>query len=97
MRLGGLAAWLRQPHRRRLVEEALDLLRGADRIRLFLLPNADLVAVAPSGAERLREAEEALRALLASGDAASPPPVARLRLPEEAAALFAAVEASGLM
>ena len=94
LRLGGLAAWPRQPHRRRLVEEALDLLRGANRIRLFSLPNADLVAVAPPGAERLREAEAVFSTLLGSGDAASPPPVARLRLPEEAAALFAAVEAS---
>jgi hypothetical protein len=94
LRLGGLAGRLRQPHRRRLVEDALDLLRGANRVRLFSLPNADLVAVAPPGAERLREAEAVFGTLLASGDEASPPPVARLRLPEEAAALFAAVEAS---
>ena len=98
LRLGGLAALLRQSHRRRLVEDALGLLHEANRIRLFWLPNADLVAVAPPGAERLREAEAALRILLASGDNdASPPAVARLRLPEEAAALVAAVEASGLM
>jgi hypothetical protein len=94
LRLGGLAPRLRQPHRRRLVEDALDGLRGAGRVRLFALPNADLVAVAPPGTERLRGAEAALRTLLASDGGAAPPPVARLRLPEEAAALFAAVEAA---
>jgi len=93
LRLGGLRPFLRQRHRRRLVEDALDLLRGAARVRLFSLPNADLVAVAPRGTERLREAEAALRALLAAEDAA-PAPVALLRLPEEASALFAAVEAA---
>ena len=93
LRLGALAPRLRQPHRRRLVEDALDLLRGASRIRLFALPNADLVAVAPVGTERLRDAEAALRTLLAA-DGEGAPPVARLRLPEEAAALFAAVEAA---
>jgi hypothetical protein len=95
LRLGALAARLRQPHRRRLVEDALGGLRGAHRIRLFALPNADLVAVAPpAGAERLREAEAALRTLLAPEAEGSPPAVSRLRLPEEAAALFAAVEAA---
>ena len=93
LRLGGLEARPRRPHHRRLVEDALDGLRGAGRVRLFALPNADLVAVAPPGAERLRDAEAALRTLLFSGNDA-PPPVARLRLPEEAAALFAAVETS---
>jgi hypothetical protein len=93
LRLGGPGSRLRQPHRRRLVEDALDGLRGASRARLFALPNADLVAVAPPGTERLRGAEAALRTLLASeGEAV--PPVSRLRLPEEAAALFAAVEAA---
>lgn len=91
LRFGALGPWLRQPHRRRLVDEALDLLRGAGRIRLFALPNADLVAVGPPGLERLHEAEVALRTLLAS-EGETPPAVARLRLPEEAAALFAAVE-----
>ena len=93
LRLGALGPWLRQPHRRRLVDDALDLLRGAGRIRLFALPNADFVAVGPPGLERLREAESALRTLLAS-DGETPPAVARLRLPEEAAAHFAAVEAA---
>jgi hypothetical protein len=92
LRLAGLA-WIRHTHRRRMVEEALEALRGASRIRLFALPNGDVVAVASPGQERLREAESALRILLASdGDAA--PAVARLRLPEQAASLFAAVEAA---
>lgn len=93
LRLGGPEPWLRQPHRRRLVEDALDLLRGANRVRLFALPNADLVAIASLGQEKLREAEAALRTLLSSGGDA-PPAVVRLRLPEEAAALFTAVEAA---
>jgi hypothetical protein len=93
LRLGGLGPRLLQPQRRRMVDEALDLLRGAARVRLFALPNADFVAVAPPGSERLREAEAALRTLLAS-DGGARPAVARLRLPEEAAALFAAVEAA---
>lgn len=93
LRIGELAPFLRRPHRRRMVQEALDALRGGARVRLFALPNADLVAVAPpAGAERLREAEAALRTLLAAEDA--PPAVSRLRLPGEAAALFAAVEAA---
>lgn len=93
LRFGELAPVLRRPHRRRMVQEALDALRGGARVRLFALPNADLVAVAPpAGAERLREAEAALRTLLAAEGA--PPAVSRLRLPGEAAALFAAVEAA---
>lgn len=92
LRLAGLA-WIRHPHRRRMVEDALEALRGTSRIRLFALPNGDVVAVASAGQERLREAESALRILLATdGDAA--PAVARLRLPEQAASLFAAVEAA---
>jgi hypothetical protein len=91
LRLGNLAPQLRQPHRRRLVDDALDLLRGVSRIRLFSLPNADIVVVAPVGTERLREAEAALRTLLCSEEEKALP-VARLRLPEEAASLFAAVE-----
>lgn len=94
LRLDGLGgARARQPDRRRLVDEALDLLRGAGRVRLFALPNADLVAVAPPGAEKLLEAETALRALLPAG-AGVRPAISRLRLPDEAAALFAAVEAA---
>ena len=73
------------------MDDALDLLRGVSRIRLFSLPNADIVAVAPVGTERLREAEAALRTLLFSEEEKALP-VARLRLPEQAAALFAAVE-----
>lgn len=91
LRLDDLESRLRQPHRGRLIEDALDGLRGARRIRLFALPNADLVAVAPVGTAKLREA--ALRTLLAAEDG-SPPPVSRLRLPEDAAALFAAIEAA---
>jgi hypothetical protein len=93
LRLGALAPRLRQPHRRRLVEDALDLLRGGSRIRLFTLPNADLVAVAPVGTEWLRDAESALRTLLAA-EGPDAPPVARLRLPEGAATLFAALESA---
>ncbi|MBD0271519.1 MAG: hypothetical protein ICV73_06275 [Acetobacteraceae bacterium] len=94
LRLGRFAPQLRQQHRRRLVEEALALLREANRVRMFTLPNADLVAVAPVGLERLREAEAALRTLFASEGGNQAAVAARHRLPDEAAALFAAVEAA---
>jgi len=51
------------------------------------------MSVAPPGLEKLREAEAVLRTLLFPGDGAASP-VARLRLPDEAATLFAAVEAA---
>lgn len=93
LRLGGLGPWLRQPHRRRLVDDALDLLRGANRIRVFALPNSDVVAVGPSGSDRLREAASVFATLLSS-DGGTMPAVARLRLPDQAPSLFAAVEAA---
>lgn len=95
VRMGALRRSPGAPQQRRAAEDALDLLRGAGRVRLFTLPNADVVAVGPRGAEAVRGAEAALRALLAPGHGGpARPPVALLRLPDEAAALFAAVEAA---
>lgn len=91
LRLAGMAAGLRQDHHQRLVREALEPLLHPTRARVFELPNGDILAVAPSEGRHLRAAEEQLAILFAAEERL---PFIRRRLPEEAAALLAAVEES---
>ena len=91
LRLSAFGARLRQSHHRRLVREAMEPLLRPSRARVFELPNGDVVAVAPPEGRHLPAAQQALRVLFA---AETRDPVARLRLPQEAAALLAAVETS---
>ncbi|MBL6457647.1 hypothetical protein JMJ55_20125 [Belnapia sp. T6] len=91
LRLSGLDAGLRRGHHRRLVREALEPLLRPTRGRVFELPNGDIIAVAPPEGRHLRGAEEELGILFAAEELR---PFARRRLPEEAAALLAAVEES---
>ncbi len=91
LRLTALEAGLRRGHHQRLVRDALAPLLRPTRARVFELPNGDIVAVAPPEGRHLREAEGELAILFAAEEA---PPFTRRRLPEEAAALLAAVEDS---
>ena len=91
LRLAGMAGGLRQGHHQRLVREALEPLLRPTRARVFELPNGDIVAVAPTEGRHLRSAEEQLAILFAAEERL---PFFRRRLPEEAAALLAAVEDS---
>jgi hypothetical protein len=90
LRLSAAAA----PHHRRLLRDALAPAYGAARTRIFELPNGDVVAVAPPAAPALEAAAAALRRSLEGTDHAA---LARLRLPEAAAAVLgAAAESLGL-
>lgn len=91
LRLGALAEGLRRTHHQRLVRDALAPLMRPTRARVFELPNGDIVAIAPPEGRHLAEVQEALAILFA---AEGKPPFTRRRLPEEAAALLAAVEES---
>lgn len=91
LRLGTLTDRMRQTHHHRLVRDALAPLMRPTRARVFELPNGDIVAIAPPEGRHLGEVQEALGTLFAAEGAM---PFARRRLPEEAAALLAAVEES---
>jgi hypothetical protein len=73
--------------RRRLLAEALAPLRASRRVRVFDLPGGDVVAIAPPPAPELDVAADALAALAEEREA-----VRRLRLPEGAPLLLAALE-----
>lgn len=98
LRLSNLGPDWTRAHHRRLVREALEPLLHPTRAQLFELPHGDLVVVAPPLGRHLAAAEAALTTLFAAdmGEAGAPSrlPFAVHRLPEEAAALLAAVEAS---
>ena len=94
LKLSNLPRALVQPHHLRLAVEALEPLTGADRARLFVLPNDDAAIVwrgpAPAALDEVRAR---LRTLFADGAIAAP--IARhLALPEQAGVLLAAVAAS---
>ena len=91
LRLGDLTEGMRRTHHHRLVRDALAPLMRPTRARVFELPNGDIVAIAPPEGRHLGEVQEALGILFA---AEGPMPFTRRRLPEEAAALLAAVEES---
>ncbi|MBL6077826.1 hypothetical protein JMJ56_07410 [Belnapia sp. T18] len=92
LRLGALAEELRRSHHQRLVRDALAPLMRPTRARVFELPNGDIVAIAPPEGRHLGEVQEALGILFAAEGQL--PFARRRRLPEEAAALLAAVEES---
>jgi hypothetical protein len=95
LRLSNLGPDWTRAHHRRLVREALEPLLHPTRAQLFELPHGDLVVVAPPQGRHLPVAEAALATLFAADmGAPSRLPFAVHRLPEEAAALLAAVEAS---
>ncbi|WP_431282361.1 hypothetical protein ACQW02_23615 [Humitalea sp. 24SJ18S-53] len=79
-------------HHRRLLDTAAAPLRMAPRLRLFRLPDGGLVASAVPPALALATAESALRNVLDPADADVA--LQRLRLPEDAVAILALLEAS---
>lgn len=81
----------RRPPQLRLLREAFDPLRRSARVRLFELPHGEIVAVAPLPAPQLDGVRARLTVLLEDEAADA---LSELRLPEEAAALLAAVERS---
>ncbi|WP_376096388.1 hypothetical protein ACE7GA_04795 [Roseomonas sp. CCTCC AB2023176] len=90
LRLSRMPPGLDRPHHRRLMRDALDLPNRARRARVFHLPGGD-VAVATAPGDSLHPA--VLRALDGAMDPATAEDLLRLRrLPEEAAALLAALE-----
>lgn len=96
LRLSALRRGRHAP-RDRLLREALAPLRRHPRIRVCDLPNGDVVALGALHAPQLETAHHVLRAMLdeAPGpdEAAPGAPLLRLhRLPEEAAAVLAAIE-----
>ena len=91
LRLGAVGPELRQPHHLRQLRETLDAALDPSRVRVFDLPNGDLVAVARPPAPMLDSVTAALHRLL------DPLPAAvlrRLRLPEDAAQLLNTVAES---
>ena len=89
LRLSLLPRDRRQPHHLRLLREALAPALRPTRGRLFALPGGDLVALSPPPGDHLRQAREAVAALLPDL-----PAEGLLRLPAEAARLLTAVEAA---
>jgi len=97
LRLSALPRDLAQPHHRRLAVEALEPLAGANRARLFVLPNGDAAMVWRGAAPAaLAEALARLRHLFSGlGEAAGLDRIARhIGLPEEAETLAGFAESS---
>jgi hypothetical protein len=98
LRLSALPEHLGRPHHRRLAHEALLPLTGADRARLFRLPNADLTVIWRGAAEpALQACLHALHHLFADDPGRVPvsdelPLI--LDLPKDAGRLLAEIEAS---
>lgn len=92
LRLSALPDALREPHRRRLVEETLAPVMRPTRARRFELPGGDLVIVSPPPGQYLDEVHEALNRLLP--ETPDGPLSVRLRLPAEGARLMAVVESA---
>lgn len=96
LRFSRLPADLRGARHRLALREALAPLLRPTRARLFDLPGGDMVALCPPPGEPLLRMRDTLSRLLPEQDAAALMPL--LRLPQEGAALLAAVEAAlGLM
>jgi hypothetical protein len=87
-----------RPHHLRLVQEALAPLTGADRARLFQLPNADVVAIWRGDAGVLLErSRRAVELLFADPVELAPDPealIALLQLPRDGEMLLAAAARS---
>lgn len=88
--VGRLPPARRKPSHLRMLREAFDPLRRSARIRVFDLPNGDVVAVAPPPAPLLEDTRARLAALLDEEEARAA--IADLQLPDEAAALLETVE-----
>ena len=87
-----LAAPRRRPAQLALLREGWAGLRRSSRTRTFELPRAGLAAVEAPPGHHLEEAREAIAAMLDPAEAEAS--LALLRLPEQAAAVLAAVEES---
>lgn len=91
LRVGTLGPELRRPHHLRQLRETLDAALDAARVRVFELPNGDVVAIARPPTTTLDSATAALQRLLDPLPAAA---LRRLRLPEDAAVLLSTAAAS---
>lgn len=80
----------RRPGQMALLREGWDGLRRSSRIRAFELPRAGLAAVEAPPGHHLSAAHDAIAAMLEAPEAAAS--LALLRLPDQAAAVLAAVE-----
>jgi hypothetical protein len=92
LRLSRLPGRLVRDHHRRLVQDALEPVLRPRHAGLYELPNDDLVVVTTSDGALLDRARESVATLLAddiAGEACQ-----LLRLPEQAAALLALIEAA---
>jgi hypothetical protein len=87
-----LAAARRRPVQMALLREGWDGLRRTSRARLFDLPRAGLAAVEAPPGHHLAAAHQAIAALLDAPEVAAALEI--LRLPDQAAAVLAAVEES---
>lgn len=85
-----LTAARRREPQMSLLRDAWDALRRTSRTRVFTLPRGGLVAIEPAPAHHLMEAERTLAGMLEPVEAAAS--LALLRLPDQAAAVLAAVE-----
>lgn len=85
-----LAPARRRPGQLALLREGLAGLRRSYRVRCFDLPRGGFAAVEAPPGHHLAEAQAALAAMLDAEEQATA--IARLRLPEEAAAVLAAIE-----
>ncbi|MBW6400171.1 hypothetical protein KPL78_20090 [Roseomonas sp. HJA6] len=91
-RPGRLAPARRREPQISLLRSAWDGLRRTSRTRVFALPRGGLVAIEPCPAHHLLEAERSLADMLEPAEAAAS--ISLLRLPDQAAAVLAAVEES---
>lgn len=82
----------RRPVALALLREGLDGLRRTSRARIFDLPHGGLAALEAPPAHHLAEAHDAIAAMLEEREAAHA--LSLLRLPDQAAAVLAAVEES---
>ncbi len=96
LHLSQLPRHLAQPHHLRLARDALAPLTAADRARLFALPNEDIAVIwRGDAAAALQASLDAIRLLFEDDDLPDPGVLARtLRLPDAAADVLAAIEAS---
>lgn len=88
LRIGRIAAARRPQHRRALLE-AVQPLRRSARLRVYDLPNGDVVAVGAPPAHPIGQVHATLLGMLGAEAAEG---LALLRLPQEAATLLGAVE-----
>ncbi len=93
LRLSAMPATMNRSHHQRMLREALLPLLRPTRAKLFDLPSGDLVAVSPPPGEHLELVRATMLKLLGEEDATAQLSH-ELRLPAQAAALLAVVEAA---